>query len=139
VQRYGTRDVRFTVNRIDRNFKIPSELFDSVADNLIENALNKKTDGAAIRVEVGFSQISGGTLTVCDNGAAVARNIAARLFDAPVPSQTGLGIGLYHAAKQAERLGYRLELCDNETGKVCFALSFANVALREAVPQRSSG
>ena len=139
VQRYGTRDVRFTINRIDRNFKIPSELFDSVADNLIENALNKKTDGVPVRVEVGFSQVGGGTLTVCDSGAAIGRNIAARLFDAPVPSQTGLGIGLYHAAKQAERLGYRLELRDNEAGKVCFALGFTNAALREAVPQRSSG
>jgi signal transduction histidine kinase len=139
VQRYGTRDVRFTVDRIARNFKIPSELFDSVADNLIENALSKKTDGAPVRVEVGFSTAGGGTLTVCDNGAAIGRNIATRLFDAPVPSQTGLGIGLYHAAKQAERLGYRLDLCGNEPGKVCFALSSAAAAFTEAVPQQSSG
>jgi signal transduction histidine kinase len=110
-------------------------LFDSVADNLIENALRKKTG----RVSVTFSAAGGGRLTVCDNGVSVPRNVVDHLFDAPVPSQSGLGIGLYHAAKQAERLGYGLVLCDNEPGKVCFALSLANGALREVVPQRSSG
>lgn len=141
IQRYSTRNIHFTVDGIVRNFKIPSELFDSVADNLIENALNKKTDGHPVRVQVMFSPASGGTLTVCDNGAAIARSIAARLFEAPLPSQTGLGIGLYHAAKQAVRLGYRLELCANEPGRVCFALAraHANASVTEVVPQRSSG
>jgi K+-sensing histidine kinase KdpD len=139
VQRYNTRGVQFTAERVARNLKIPSELFDSVADNLIENALSKKTDGAKVEVQVRFSPVDGGMLSVCDSGVAIGRNIAARLFAAPVPSQTGLGIGLYHAAKQAERLGYRLELCDNESGRVRFALSFANAAFREVVPQRSSG
>jgi signal transduction histidine kinase len=139
VQRYNTRGVQFTAERVARNLKIPSELFDSVADNLIENALSKKTVGATVEVQVRFSPVDGGMLSVCDSGVAIGRNIAARLFAAPVPSQTGLGIGLYHAAKQAERLGYRLELCDNESGRVRFALSFANAAFREVVPQRSSG
>jgi signal transduction histidine kinase len=139
IQRFNSREVQFTAERIAANSRIPSELFDSVADNLIENALRKKTQGQPGRVSVTFSADGGGRLTVCDNGVTVPRNVVDRLFEAPVPSQSGLGIGLYHAAKQAERLGYCLELCDNEPGKVCFALSLANVALREVVPQRSSG
>ena len=41
----------------------------------------------------------------------------------PVSSRTGLGVGLYHAAKQAAGLGYQLTLVANEPGIVCFALA----------------
>jgi signal transduction histidine kinase len=139
IQRFNSREVQFTADRIAANSRIPSELFDSVADNLIENALRKKLQGQPGQVSVTFSADGGGRLTVCDNGMTVPKSVVDRLFEAPVPSQSGLGIGLYHAAKQAGRLGYCLELCDNEPGKVCFALSLANVVLREVVPQRSSG
>ncbi|MCC7486834.1 MAG: hypothetical protein IT529_17820, partial [Burkholderiales bacterium] len=44
-------------------------------------------------------------------------------FDEPVTSRTGLGVGLYHAARQAAGLGYRLALVANEPGIVCFALT----------------
>jgi len=60
---------------------------------------------------------------VCDNGAAVPKNVADQLFDAPVTSQTGLGVGLYHSARQAAPLGYRLALTVNEQGRVCFELA----------------
>jgi len=60
---------------------------------------------------------------VCDNGAAVPKNVADQLFDAPVTSQTGLGVGLYHSARQAAPLGYRLALTVNEAGTVCFVLA----------------
>lgn len=141
IQRYGARGIHFTVEGIVGNCKIPAELFDSVADNLLENALNKKSDGHPVRVDVMFSPAGGGTLSVCDSGVAIPRSIAARLLEAPVPSQTGLGIGLYHAAKQADRLGYRLAISANEPGKVCFALACArsDVWIREAGPRRSSG
>ena len=49
--------------------------------------------------------------------------MAARLFAAPVPSQSGLGIGLYQAAKLAEQIGYKLALVSNIDGKVCFELA----------------
>ncbi len=123
ARRYSGRNIQFSVDGAPRNIKVPSDLFDSVADNLIENALNKKTGGSGLEVRVTFSPARGGTLTVCDNGAAVARNVAAQLFAAPVSSQTGLGIGLYHAAKQADRLGYCLALAANEPGMVCFVLT----------------
>ena len=55
--------------------------------------------------------------------AAIAFGTAAQLFETPVSSRTGLGVGLYHAAKQAMDAGYRLTLVANEPGIVCFALT----------------
>ena len=45
------------------------------------------------------------------------------LFSSPVPSETGYGIGLYQAARQAEAAGYRLELASNRPGSVCLRLA----------------
>lgn len=127
VQRYHGRNIRFAIDGEPRSVSIPSELFDSVADNLIENALKKRAeaDGGDLQVNVRFAPSQGAALSVCDNGAAVAPGVASRLFTAPVASHTGLGIGLYHAAQQAQRLGYRLTLAANEPGRVCFALTRA--------------
>jgi sensor histidine kinase regulating citrate/malate metabolism len=74
-------------------------------------------------VRVTFSAARGGTLTVCDNGAAIAKATADQLFSAPVSSQTGLGVALYQSAHQATQLGYRLALAANEPGVVCFVLT----------------
>jgi signal transduction histidine kinase len=119
TQRYNGRNIKFEVDGPGKDLKLPAELFDSVADNLIDNALNK----AGAQARVTLSAARGGTLTVCDNGTAVARNIADQLFQAPVTSQTGLGVGLYHSARQAAQLGYQLALAANETGRVCFVLT----------------
>lgn len=122
IQRYNGRDIQFQVDGSAKDVKLPSELFDSVADNLIENAFNKSAGGAGVQVRVTFSAARGGTLAVCDNGAALAKTTADQLFDAPVASQTGLGVGLYQSAKQASQVGYRLALAANEPGMVCFVL-----------------
>ena len=65
-----------------------------------------------------------------------AKPVAAKLLGAPVPSQSGLGIGLYQAARQAEQLGYRLELLENRNGAVCFQLTraTATTATADAAP-----
>jgi len=123
IQRYAGRNIHFQVDGPARDLKLPAELFDSVADNLIENALNKSAAGAGLQVRVTLSAARGGTLTVCDNGAAIAKTTESQLFEAPVPSQSGLGVGLYHSAKQASQLGYRLALAANEPGSVCFVLT----------------
>jgi signal transduction histidine kinase len=122
THRYNGRNIQFQIDGPANDFKVPSELFDSVADNLIENALHKSVGGAGIEVRVSFSAERGGVLTVCDNGAAVAKATAEQLFSEPVASQTGLGVGLYHSAQQAAQLGYLLALAANEEGKVCFVL-----------------
>jgi len=122
TQRYTGRNIQFQVDGPGQELKLPAELFDRVADNLIENALNK----AGVQVRVTLSAARGGTLTVCDNGSAIAKNVAEQLFDAPVASQGGLGVGLYHSARQAAQLGYRLALAANEAGSVCFVLTREN-------------
>jgi hypothetical protein len=124
IQRYTGRNILFQVDGPVSDLKLPSELFDSVADNLIDNALHKSVGGAAaLDVRVTFSAARGGTLTVCDNGAAIATVTAEQLFAAPVSSQSGLGVGLYHSARQAAQSGYRLALAVNEPGRVCFVLT----------------
>ncbi|MGE5757999.1 MAG: ATP-binding protein [Sideroxydans sp.] len=123
LQRYHGRNIQFALDAPATDLRIPAELFDSVADNLIENALRKPGGRNGPQVRVSFSPEHGGTLTVCDDGAAIGKTVAARLFEAPVPSQSGLGIGLYQAAKHADRLGFRLSLAANEPGTVCFVLA----------------
>ena len=64
-------------------------------------------------------------LCVCDSGAAIAPDVASALFRAPVRSESGLGIGLYQAARRAESSGYALSLAENRDGEVCFTLTSA--------------
>ena len=125
LQRNAGRRVAFEMQGSALGQSVPADLFDSVVDNLIENSLGKDGSMSAANVRVTFSPLRGGTLTVCDNGSIVPEVIARQLFTAPVPSQTGLGIGLYHAAQQADRLGYRLTLAANQPGTVCFVLTAA--------------
>ena len=123
IQRYTGRNIQFQVDGPAKDLRLPSELFDSVADNLIENAFNKSAASGGLQVRVTFSAARGGTLAVCDNGAALAKATADQLFEAPVASQTGLGVGLYQSSRQATQLGYRLALAANEPGMVCFVLT----------------
>jgi sensor histidine kinase regulating citrate/malate metabolism len=106
-----------------REIKVPAELFDNVADNLIENAFNKAADTNPLEVRVTLSALAGGTLAVCDNGSAIAKNLAKQLFEGPVSSQSGYGVGLYQSGRLARQLGYTLELTTNRRGSVCFSLS----------------
>jgi signal transduction histidine kinase len=127
VQRYVGRGIHFQADgALDEALTLPAELFDSVAANLVENALGKSATGRDVQVQVTFATARGGTLTVCDNGEAIAQATAAQLFEAPVQSQTGLGVALYQASRQAKQLGYRLALAANEPGRVCFTLSRAD-------------
>lgn len=123
TQRYAGRHVHFSLEGPAESRWLPRELFDSVADNLIENALAKRAAQGDIEVRVMFSAADGGRLTVRDNGAAIDADIAAQLFSSPIDSESGFGVGLYHAGKQAAQMGYRLSLEINEARTVCFALA----------------
>jgi len=59
---------------------------------------------------------------VTDSGAPAPEHVARNLFLSPVASDFGLGVGLYQAARQATRSGFRLELADNQAGRVTFRL-----------------
>ena len=122
-QRHVGRRLHFELDGGAHEVKVPAELFDSVADNLIENAFNKTADASALHVRVTLSTAAGATLAVCDDGAAIPVILAKQLFEAPVSSRTGYGVGLYQSGRLARQYGYTLELAANRKGNVCFSLS----------------
>ena len=105
---------------VENDIALPVDLFDSVAENLITNAM-KKTSTSFIELRLMCSsEII--LLSVCDDGDALAAEIEKNLFAQPVSSGTGMGIGLYQASIMAHAFSYELELSQNEKGRVCFNL-----------------
>jgi signal transduction histidine kinase len=119
--RYEHDDVQFFADALD-DTPLPQDLFDSVVDNLLTNALRKRQHEPAVAVEVRLSLDPVVCLTVTDSGAPAPEHVARNLFQSPVASDFGLGVGLYQAARQAARVGYRLDLPDNQAGRVTFRL-----------------
>ncbi len=100
---------------------IPAPMFDCVADNLIENASNKRLREPDIRITVRLNA-EPPVFSVTDSGSAVPLNLAQRLLRTVLPSEDGLGVGLYQAARWAQQMGYRLILRENHAGNVRFEL-----------------
>jgi signal transduction histidine kinase len=123
ARQYRGEGVEFDPGLPPAGVRLPRSLFDSVADNLIRNALAKRAGDEGLRVRVALECAERIALRVCDSGAAVPAEIAASVLRAPVNSRGGLGIGLYQAARQAEASGYRLVLESNRDGEVCFVLT----------------
>ena len=121
-QRYTRSEIAFSGDDAAAGASLPGELFDSVAENLLQNAIAKAQQQENLQIAVSFEPASGGRLTIRDSGDAMPNTVATRLFSVPVPSHTGLGIGLYQAAKQAQQAGYSLKLISNVAGNVCFEL-----------------
>lgn len=121
--RYAREELRFVMDDPNATTWLPQELFDSVADNLVQNALRKRVGQPDVRVSVALETRRQLSLTVCDNGETVPEEVKDKLFHAPVSTYDGLGIGLYQAAKQAASTGYRLELTSNSDEEVCFSLT----------------
>jgi signal transduction histidine kinase len=121
-QRYTRSEITFAGGAALPGAGLPGELFDSVAENLLQNAIAKAQQQAGLRIEVTFDPAAGDRLTIRDSGDSMPAAVAARLFSAPVPSHSGLGIGLFQAAKQAAHAGYGLKLVSNVAGNVCFEL-----------------
>jgi signal transduction histidine kinase len=119
--RYEHDDVQFFSDAID-DIPLPQDLFDSVVDNLLTNALRKRQNEPGVAVEVRLALQPLVSLKVTDSGSAAPEHVARNLFMSPVASDSGLGVGLYQAARQAARSGYRLELPDNQPGRVTFRL-----------------
>ncbi|MEO1766251.1 sensor histidine kinase [Thiobacter aerophilum] len=122
MTRYEDENIEFEAEGEPDDTPIPVDLFDSVADNLLQNALKKRAQQKDILIRVRFAAGPRRAFTVCDTGRPMSQETAARLINAPVVSTTGFGIGLYQAARQAEALGYQLRLLHNEVGRVCFEL-----------------
>lgn len=104
--------------------ELPAEVFSGVAENLIRNAAEKHLREPDIRVQVELGRNEAGfALVFCDDGSAIPDSVASSLFLGHVSSESGYGIGLYHAARYANAAGYLLELAENRTGRVCFRLA----------------
>jgi len=76
-----------------------------------------------LRILVRLQWNDGFTLSVCDDGKPVPASLSGRLFNAPVPSNSGLGVGMYQIARFAKEQGYEVTLAENQAGRVCFALA----------------
>lgn len=125
AQRYAHEDIMFTAESIDDSMMLPAELFDSVAENLLQNALAKRRQGpiGTIALLLDLDEAGHCRLTVRDDGPAVPETVASRLFSGPITSENGLGVGLYQAGRQATAAGHALTLTDNRDGDVRFRLA----------------
>jgi len=109
---------------INKDILIPEELFNSVVENLLENAIQKRQVDPDIVITVTLKIESNSiVLTVTDTGHAVVEKISKSILKEHVASDNGHGIGLYQAARQAELLDYTLRLTENREGLVSFELS----------------
>lgn len=116
-------NIRFSDN-IKHDSLIPEELFNSVVENLIENAIHKRQVDADIVITVTLkTDTETIVLNVTDTGHIINEDIAKLIFKEHVPSDSGHGIGLYQASRQAESLNYALRLKENCDGNVSFELS----------------
>jgi hypothetical protein len=106
---------------LEANPLIPSDCFDSVLENLLENARYKRKTEPHVQITVSaHAQADFISITVLDSGSRVDSHIAASLFSGPVRSASGLGIGLFQAQAQAQEVGYELRLSRNEHEAVEF-------------------
>ncbi|MDO8990311.1 MAG: ATP-binding protein [Sideroxyarcus sp.] len=103
---------------------VPIALFDCVADNLIDNAANKRMREPSITVTVTLVS-EPFSLSISDTGSAIPSAVAHQLMNTIVSSEDGMGIGLYQVARWAAQSGYQLELSENTQGKVTFRISKA--------------
>ena len=124
VARHSVAPIEFLPDIGNPALGIPADCFDSVIENLLDNARNKAKTSDPIQIKVGLYEKDGDVvISVVDNGKAMAPALAARLFTQPVSSDNGLGIGLFQSAQQAAVNGYRLILSENEDGAVRFTLT----------------
>ncbi len=121
--RYHGRDINFTAETIDA-IDIDTDVFDTVLENLLENARNKRRINPDTEIITRLGCHDGkAVIRVCDDGNPVPESKTGQLFKQILPSKDGYGIGLYQSAQLAARNGYKLELINNEPGQVCFSLS----------------
>ena len=122
--RWGREGVEFTTP-VEFPPTLDATLFDTVLDNLLQNARDKQGGGRGLPVciRAALSNVGGqAAMTVEDDGEAIPREIVRDLFERPVASASGFGLGLLQMRKLATARGYRLTLAENVTGCVRFAL-----------------
>lgn len=121
-RRYASENIEFSETAIDADLQLPAATFNTAAENMLQNALDKRAAHGSLNIRVHFCGCVPIKLSVSDDGSAMPDVVAGALFHGPLPSANGFGIGLYHAAREASLAGYELELTNNEPGKVCLSL-----------------
>ncbi len=113
----------------DAGITVPRDLFDTVAENLLENARYKQATDRKISIRARLSVTPDAvTLEIEDTGQPMPDATARNLFNGAVQSAGGLGVGLYQCARLAQYHRFDLRLTDNESGLVRFRLSGAPAA-----------
>lgn len=123
-QRYNGTRISFSETiMMDSECKIDSEVWDSVVDNLLQNALAKARQEPEIAIHAHVVMNEEVFVDVTDSGNPMPDDVAASLFRKRIRSEGGLGIGLYQAGRQAQQAGYQLSLVNNQPRQVCFRLA----------------
>ena len=115
--RYEGRQIVFQ-GEVDDSVSVPIGLFDSVAENCIENARQKRLREPGISIEVTLQTEPMLALSIRDSGSAITEERLAGLFQQPVQEADGMGIGLYQAYRQAAAAGFEFGIGSNEPGRV---------------------
>ncbi|WP_070989626.1 sensor histidine kinase [Halofilum ochraceum] len=127
-RRYADGAVTFE-GEADSGLEVPRDLFDTVAENLLENARYKQATDRKVTIRARLSSTAEAVaLEIEDTGAPMPEATARNLFNGAVQSAGGLGVGLYQCARLAQYHGFDLRLTDNESGLVRFRLSGAPAA-----------
>jgi signal transduction histidine kinase len=142
AERAAAQDIGCSQENIGLQDQLPDEdLFASVAENLLQNILDKRhrcpelqatcrlfksstasATATATATATASASAAGIVLEMTDDGPAIDPRVVRRLFRERLESSSGLGIGLYQSARLAEEHGYQLVLTDNRAGCVCFRL-----------------
>lgn len=124
--RFENRGIVFGPEPAANTTLLPSGLFDSAAENLLQNALDKRGSQPDINIQMTLAFAAaprpGWVLSVSDSGTPVPAPVVQRLGEGIPESENGLGIGLYQLVRQARLGGYDLQLVENVSGEVTFRL-----------------
>ena len=121
--RYNGRNIEF-IEEIDSDPEVAVDVFDSIVENLLENARSKRILQPDIEITVQLQcKEKNLQLSVSDTGSAIDESITAAMFNQPLDSEDGFGIGLYQSCQQAKNINLKLELEENIEGRVSFLLS----------------
>jgi signal transduction histidine kinase len=120
--RYAGRNIDFSSD-INKDSEIPVDVFNTVLENLLDNARNKRIREPSLKISVTLSNTENHLqLSVIDTGSAIEPQIYKQMFKEIVSSNDGFGIGLYQSYELAKNHGYKLDIEDNTEGNVCFSL-----------------
>ncbi len=122
-ERFSHERIEFDAVDLPADAALPRELFESAAENFLQNALEKRKMENSLRIRASLQWENGFVLSVCDDGTAIPDTIAGQLFSTAVSSKSGLGVGLYQVAKFAREQGYEAAISSNQSGKVCLSLA----------------